>query len=101
MSTEDNNTANLPGPANGPAAHHTETAPEQKPIKGGHGIAAAVVFVLVLVALAVFGILPRLRSEHVLAEHTNELAAPSVIAITPKPGDPIQELILPGNVTSY
>jgi RND family efflux transporter MFP subunit len=83
------------------SSHDTETAPEQKAIKPRYAITAAVVFVLVLVVLAVVGILPRQHAMAALADHTNELAAPSVIAITPKPGDPIQELILPGNVTSY
>jgi RND family efflux transporter MFP subunit len=36
-----------------------------------------------------------------LAERTQQLAPPSVIAIAPKPGQPVQELTLPGNVTSY
>jgi len=81
--------------------HDTETAPEQKAIKPRYAITAAVIFVLVLVVLAVAGILPRQHAMAALAERTNELAPPSVIAITPKPGNPIQELILPGNVTSY
>jgi RND family efflux transporter MFP subunit len=36
-----------------------------------------------------------------LDDRTNQLAAPTVITMPPKPGDPVQELILPGNVTSY
>ena len=88
-------------PAHGSGSHDTETAPDQKPIKGGHGATAAIVIVLVLVLVAVFGILPRRHAQEVLAQRTNELAAPSVIAIVPKPGNPIQELVLPGNVTSY
>jgi RND family efflux transporter MFP subunit len=81
--------------------HDTETAPEQKPIKASYGITAVVVLLLALIALGILGILPREHAQAALAERTNELAAPSVIAITPKPGDPIQELTLPGNVTSY
>jgi RND family efflux transporter MFP subunit len=104
MSTENSNpNAQQKHPSNGGGvtSHDTETAPEQKPIKAGHGLTAVVVFVLVLVALAVLGILPRQHAMSVLAERTNELAAPSVIALAPKPGEPIQELALPGNVTSY
>jgi len=92
-------------PAGSPPANHsshdTQTTPEQKPIKFGHGVTAAVVLVLVLAVLATMGILARKHTQSVLAQHTDELAAPSVIALTPKPGDPIQELVLPGNVTSY
>jgi RND family efflux transporter MFP subunit len=59
------------------------------------------VLVLVLAVLAVLGILPRQHAMAALATRTDELAAPSVIAVAPMPGDPIQELTLPGNVTSY
>jgi RND family efflux transporter MFP subunit len=86
-----------------PAAHHehNESAPDQKPIKPGFAISVAVVFVLVLVVLAVAGILPRIHASAALKDHTEEMAAPSVIAITPKAGEPVQELVLPGNVTAY
>jgi RND family efflux transporter MFP subunit len=95
------NLATPAGSAHEPAAHDTETAPEQEPIKPGIAITVAVVGLLVLVALAVLGILPRQHAMAALSDRTNELAAPSVIALPPKPGEPIQELILPGNVTSY
>jgi RND family efflux transporter MFP subunit len=103
MSTEDtqhpSNAAH--GASGSVTAHDTETAPDQKPIKTGHGLTAIVVLVLVLVVLAVLGILPRQHAMAALADRTNQLAAPSVIALAPKPGDPIQDLALPGNVTSY
>jgi RND family efflux transporter MFP subunit len=102
MSPEHTNPQHSSKPANEPLAHnHHETAPDQKPIKKGHALTAVVVVLIVLVVLALAGILPRKRAEAALADSTNELAAPSVIAITPKPGEPIQELTLPGNVTSY
>jgi RND family efflux transporter MFP subunit len=81
--------------------HDTETAPEQKPIKPAFGITAAVVVVLALAILAVLGILPRQHALAALDERTKELAAPAVIALEPKLGKPVQELVLPGNVTSY
>jgi len=83
------------------SSHDTEHAPEQKPIKPRHAITAIGILLLVLIVLAVLGILPRWRSADALAKSTDELAAPSVIINAPKPGQPIQELILPGNVTSY
>ena len=83
------------------SSHETETAPEQKPIKTGIAITAVVIFLVVLAILVVAGILPRQHAQAALGTHTNELAAPSVIADVPKIGQPIQELVLPGNVTSY
>jgi RND family efflux transporter MFP subunit len=102
MSNQDTNQKHPSNPPSGAVtSHDTETAPDQKPIKTGHGITVVVVLILILAALAVFGILPRQHAMAALATHTDEMAAPSVIAIAPKQGNPIQELILPGNVTSY
>jgi RND family efflux transporter MFP subunit len=89
-------------PAAGSVSHHdTETAPEQKPIKKGHAIIVSIVALLILAVLAIIGILPRQNAMAALTDRTNELAMPAVIAITPKPGNPIQQVDLPGNVTSY
>jgi RND family efflux transporter MFP subunit len=102
MSTQDTNKQHSSNPPSGAVtSHDTETAPEQKPIKAGHGLTAILVLVVVLIVLGVLGILPRRHAQEVLAQRTDELAAPSVITLAPKPGNPIQELILPGNVTSY
>jgi RND family efflux transporter MFP subunit len=102
MSTEDKSQQVSSSTAGGGVSpHDTETAPDQKPIKAGHGLTALAVLILVMVVLAVVFILPRQHAMAALAERTDELAEPSVIAIAPKPGNPIQELILPGNVTSY
>ncbi len=103
MSPEPNPPANNnPGtPHSHTTAHDTQHAPEQKPIKGRTGILAALVLVAVLVVLAVLGILPRWHASAALAKSTDELAAPSVVIAPPKAGQPIQELVLPGNVTSY
>jgi multidrug efflux pump subunit AcrA (membrane-fusion protein) len=62
--------------------------------------------VIVLVALVLawarhFGYFAGPHTMSVLAERTDELAAPSVIAIAPKPGDRSRLSLLPGNVTSY
>jgi RND family efflux transporter MFP subunit len=102
MSTQDTNKQHSSNPPSGAVtSHDTETAPEQKPIKTGHGLTAVLVLVLVLIVLGVMGVLPRRHAQEVLAQRTNEQAAPSVITLTPKQGNPIQELVLPGNVTSY
>jgi RND family efflux transporter MFP subunit len=103
MSAETNNSNTNPSHGNGhaPSAEHHESAPEQKPIKTGHALTAVFILLAVLVVLAVVGILPRQHALAALTKRTDELAAPSVIAITPKPGQPVQEITLPGNVTSY
>jgi RND family efflux transporter MFP subunit len=91
---------NKPDP-NPQPAHSHETAPEQKPISPRLALAAVALVVLVTVALAVFGILSRRSAATVLAERTQELAAPSVIAAPPTPGAPVESFMLPGNVTAW
>lgn len=56
---------------------------------------------VVLGALAVIGIASRLHQRTVLAEHTLELAAPSISAAAPQIGAPVNSFVLPGNVTAY
>jgi len=83
------------------SGHHHETAPEQKAISGGTALVGVVVVLGVAVLLAVFGIMSRRSADTVLADHTQELAAPSVIALPAKPGAPVDNFVLPGNVTAY
>jgi RND family efflux transporter MFP subunit len=60
-----------------------------------------VAIVVVTVVLAAWGILSRRSANTVLAERTTALAAPSVIAVVPKQGAPVDSFVLPGNVTAY
>ena len=83
------------------AAHDHESAPEQAAISVRTAILGIVVLGVLTAALAGFGIFSRLHDDKVLAETTTQLAAPTVIALPPKPGAPITEFVLPGNVTAY
>ena len=56
---------------------------------------------LLAIVLAVVGILPRIHAEKKLAQDTNEMAVPQVLAIQPKEGSPAQEIVLPGNIQAY
>jgi RND family efflux transporter MFP subunit len=86
-------------PAQG--GHHDEAAPEQKPISGGKALAGVAILLLVAAGFAGWGILSRRNANTVLAERTTDLAAPSVIAESPKQGAPVDSFVLPGNVTAY
>jgi len=94
----DSSNSSKPNPAPG---HDHETAPEQKPIRPGLALFAVVVILLLAVALGGFGVLRRMRAEKVLAQTTNDLAAPTVIALEPKAGAPVNDLVLPGNVSAF
>lgn len=59
------------------------------------------VVLCIAIVLAVWGILPRLRARTTLQDQTNALAAPSVLVIKPIPGQPHQEVVLPGSMNAY
>jgi RND family efflux transporter MFP subunit len=94
------NTHESPPPSH-EGGHATETAPEQKPVSGRLAMFGLLAVVVVTVALAGWGILSRRSANTVLAERTIDLAAPSVIAVVPKQGAPVDSFVLPGNVTAY
>jgi RND family efflux transporter MFP subunit len=74
------------------------------PKGGGSRVRAVVIMVVLLVVVAVLvitGIVPRLRASRALAAETNELAAPTVLVVQPKPGAPSQEIVLPGNIEAF
>jgi RND family efflux transporter MFP subunit len=81
--------------------HEHESPPEQKPISGTKALVGIAIVVLVTVVLAGWGLIRRRNADTVLAERTTELAAPSVIAVAPKQGAPVDSFVLPGNVTAY
>src|ERR1700739_186091 len=81
--------------------HDTQHAPAQKPIAPSFAITGTVIVLLVFAGLAVFGILSGMHHSNVLAKTTQETAAPVVFALPPKPGNPIDTFMLPGNVTAY
>jgi RND family efflux transporter MFP subunit len=83
------------------AANEYETSPEQAPYSSRRVLMGVVVLLVVAMLLAGFGILRRRSAAKALAVHTNELAAPTVITATPKPGTPADSFALPGNVTAY
>jgi len=82
-------------------AHHHDAAPEQKPISPKNALLAVAVVLVVAVLLGVFGVISRRSANTVLAQHTQDLAAPSVITAVARPGAPVDNFVLPGNVTAY
>jgi RND family efflux transporter MFP subunit len=83
------------------AAHDDIVAPEQKPISPRMAVVGALVLIVVAIALAVIGILNRKSANSVLADRTQETAAPTVLTAPPKPGAPLSTFMLPGNVTAF
>src|SRR5581483_9404616 len=60
------------------------------------------ILVLVIVGLVVAsGILPRLHQQQTLKQQTVIAAEPAVTVTHPKPGNPAEEVILPGNIQAF
>jgi multidrug efflux pump subunit AcrA (membrane-fusion protein) len=97
MTNESNPNTN-PAP---PAAEHHDGAPEQKATPARFAVTGIVVVLLAGAVVAGLGILSRIHHNDVLAKTTNELAAPTVFALPPTPGAPVDNLLLPGNVTAF
>jgi RND family efflux transporter MFP subunit len=81
--------------------HDHGTAPEQKPISPRLALMGVAVVLVVAVVLAGLGLLTRFRADKALAARTTELAAPTVIAVAPRQGAPVDSFVLPGNVTAW
>ncbi|HEU5352694.1 MAG TPA: efflux RND transporter periplasmic adaptor subunit [Terracidiphilus sp.] len=64
-------------------------------------LAGVVALLVVFAVLAAVGILGRLHSQKVLASTTTADAPPTVIALPAKPGAPMDNFVLPGNVTAW
>jgi RND family efflux transporter MFP subunit len=69
--------------------------------KSGHGLLITIVAVIVVIAIVVAGVVPRLRAKAALRVETNSLAVPEVQVIQPKRGSTAQEIILPGNIQAF
>lgn len=56
---------------------------------------------LIVAAVVISGIVPRVRARAMLRNETNRLAVPSVVVSQPKKSAPGQEVILPANVQAF
>jgi RND family efflux transporter MFP subunit len=59
------------------------------------------VVLIAAVVLAGLGMLARVHANTALAQRTDAAAAPTVAIAPAKPGAPVDEFVLPGNVTAY
>lgn len=92
-----------PGPqiSKQPDAQSHEHAPEQEPISTHRVVVGLVVLLIAAVVLAALGMLARMHSNTALAQRTDAAAAPTVTVAPAKPGAPVSEFALPGNVTAF
>ena len=74
---------------------------DRPPIAMRKAVVWIVVMVVIAAAVAIAGILPRVRAQKALADRTESLALADVTVEKPEAGAPTQELILPGNMFAY
>jgi RND family efflux transporter MFP subunit len=74
---------------------------QQKPISGGRAVVGIIVLLVVAFVVAVLGIIPRMHAEKSLAKETDATSATNVAVEAPRRGDPVQDVVLPGNIYAY
>lgn len=88
-------------PGNAKAKHDETHAPDQAPISAHKAVMALVVVAIVFGVLALAGYLDRKHDDHVLAADTVKYAAPTVEVEQAKQAPPVDNFVLPGNVTAF
>jgi RND family efflux transporter MFP subunit len=84
-----------------PTARH-DGKPEvtERSRSGRPWVATTIAFVIV-VAIVIAGILPRVKARTALRKETTEMAVPTVSVVQPKRSAPAQEIVLPANVQAF
>jgi len=75
-----------------------ESAPQQRPSRPW--LVALVAF-LIVAAVVISGILPRVKARATVRNETNQLAVPTVQVVPPKRASAGQDLVLPANVQAF
>lgn len=72
-----------------------------RPLSGRKALTFVGVLIAAAVAIAILGIVPRVRARTTLQQQTAALAAPEVRVARPQPGKVAEEVVLPGNVQAF
>jgi RND family efflux transporter MFP subunit len=71
------------------------------PLSGRKALVLVIALIGAAVAIAILGIVPRVRARTTLQQQTDALAAPDVLVAAPTLGKVGQEVVLPGNVQAF
>ena len=71
------------------------------PRSSGRGYLFLLVAIIIVIAVVIAGVVPRMRAKAALRKETDKSAVPIVDVIQPKQGAPHQEIILPGNIQAF
>jgi len=79
---------------------HESPPPPQGPPRRVRPI-AIVLFLVIVAAIVIAGIIPRLHTRAQVNEETRRLAVPDVAVVNPRQVAPAEEVILPANIEAY
>lgn len=88
-------------PAAGRAAPEFEPPRAAEPPKPGRLILAAILALLLIAAVVVAGILPRVKARQAVRNETEQLAVPAVNLFRVHPSSAAQEIVLPANIQPF
>jgi RND family efflux transporter MFP subunit len=71
------------------------------PLSGRKAIFALLALIAGAAAIAILGIVPRVRARMTLQQQTEKLAVPDVLVAPPTPGKVAEEIVLPANVQAF
>jgi RND family efflux transporter MFP subunit len=100
MKVEPQSETEMPVQVEKPVAIHKQKLASE-PGKPARHWWIAVLALVIVVAVVISGILPRINARAALEKETAEMAIPTVSVIAPKRGAPTQEVVLPANVQAY
>src|SRR5579863_10129311 len=101
MKVESQNEVEKPAQVERPAMVQEQKLVDQRQSKPSRRWWIAVLAFVIVVAVVISGILPRINARAALDKETAEMAIPTVSVIHPKRGAPSQEVVLPANVQAY
>src|ERR1019366_10440770 len=76
-------------------------SPEPGQPRSKHGVLIAIAALLIVAAVVIAGVVPRMKARAALRTETNELAVPTVMVMHPKLGASQTEIVLPGNIQAF
>lgn len=80
---------------------HQQQNGDRPPISGARALLALGIFLIICIVLVAILLVPRLRAKDELRRRTDQLAVAAVTVEKPQPGEPSQEIVLPGNMFAY
>ena len=84
-----------------PVKPSADVSTERAPERPRRGWLWALLALVILAAIVISGVLPRIQARAALEKETQEMAIPTVAVVHAKRSEPAQEIVLPANVQAF